>query len=463
MKRYFLTIIVILTLSISVTIGVTASIAPVSTEQSKKKSSGNKKNNNTSSKKSSTQVKNQKKQTEEEIKKNQQRLQQNIDSVKKNMQKIDVLQLDIAQKSLQIDSIDNKIKLLQDSVELTELEINNLEVKREKLRSAYAKILRSMRRSRSQMSDLAFIFSAESFDQAIRRTIAIKQFSIWREKKAEEIKLANNELSVKQQVLNQLLAETEQSKQKVAEEKQLLLAQQKKVKEINDNLRKNQTALKNVIQQQQQQINELDREIERIIEAERKAAEEAARKKAEEEKRKKEQEKQKNNSKDKPSDSSRQKPSNSNSSGTGTEVDPVGKEFAQNKGYLRYPVDGRYTISKHFGVNPHPNSPTAKFDSPGIELITQPNAIVRCVFEGTVSAVVPTKTNNIVILVKHGNYMTVYANLSSADVKNGQQVKKDQSLGVVSNNGENGVLIFEIRKMSGSSSTKENPEIWLKK
>ena len=434
--------------------------------------------------------------TQKDIRKKEQQLKENMDSVKRNMRRLDVLKSQISDCTLEINALDSMIKALDDSTAVAEANIAALEKRLEAMRQAYRQSLLSMRRSRRQMSDISFVFSANSFRQALRRSTALRNFSKWRSRRAEDIKLTRTELEEQRDELLRLRNECDSARSTVVVRRDELADNEKKARQLDDKLKRNQNALKSAISEQQRQMEDLDREIARLVEQERKAAE-AERRKAEEAKRKAEEEakrkaeeqrkakeqaqKSKDKSKNPPKEQPQAQPSAPKQptppppakpsgktvtpDGTAKEIATVGADFAQNKGHLRYPVDGRYSISKHFGVNPHPNSPSTQFDSHGIELITNPGAQVKCVFNGKVSAVIPTRTNNTVVFVRHGTYMTVYANLKSASVKKGQEVSKDQTLGTVASAGEHGILVFEIRNLSGTSSggIKENPELWLKR
>lgn len=140
---------------------------------------------------------------------------------------------------------------------------------------------------------------------------------------------------------------------------------------------------------------------------------------------------------------------------------PVGTDFASYRGRLPFPVDGRYIIVKRFGRQQHPTLPHVQTTNSGIDMQTTPGATVRTVFDGEVSAVFRPDGYNNVVVIRHGQYMTVYANLGSITVSTGQKVKAGQPIGSVytdANDGNRSILHFEIR----NRRAKENPELWLK-
>lgn len=137
-------------------------------------------------------------------------------------------------------------------------------------------------------------------------------------------------------------------------------------------------------------------------------------------------------------------------------------DFATLKGSLAAPVAGRYTIVKHFGRQKHPTLPHVETDNAGIDIETAKKAAVRAVSGGEVSAVFRPDGYNVVVVIRHGAYMTVYANLGSVNVSAGQTVTAGQTIGqVYSDPNDNGrsVLHFEVR----NGRQKENPEAWLRK
>ena len=141
---------------------------------------------------------------------------------------------------------------------------------------------------------------------------------------------------------------------------------------------------------------------------------------------------------------------------------PSAGDFGACKGKLPFPVTGKYTIVKRFGRQKHPTLPHVETTNSGIDLATGAGADVRCVFDGEVSAVFRPDGYNTVVVIRHGSYMTVYANLGTLSVSSGDKVKAGQTIGTVyadPNDDNRSVLHFEIR----NQRQKENPELWLRK
>lgn len=136
-------------------------------------------------------------------------------------------------------------------------------------------------------------------------------------------------------------------------------------------------------------------------------------------------------------------------------------EFAGRQGALRWPVDGRRVIVKRFGPRPHPTLPHVTTDNPGIDIETASGASVRCVADGEVAVVCAPSGYNNVIVVRHGDYFTVYANLGNINVRPGDVVSEGQVLGAVHTDAADNnrsVLHFEVRH----KQAKQDPEGWLR-
>lgn len=157
-------------------------------------------------------------------------------------------------------------------------------------------------------------------------------------------------------------------------------------------------------------------------------------------------------------------PSGNYASGTASthhDTPAPGADFAQMQGSLMFPVAGHYTIVKRFGRQKHPKLPHIETTNSGLDLQTQPRASVRAVFDGEVSAIFrPDGFNNVVVL-RHGDYLTVYANLGQISVSTHQKVKAGQTIGTVYADPDDdgrSVLHFEVRH----GRDKQDPELWLR-
>ena len=135
--------------------------------------------------------------------------------------------------------------------------------------------------------------------------------------------------------------------------------------------------------------------------------------------------------------------------------------FAANKGKLLFPVAGRYTITSNFGTYDHPDFAKVKMNNLGIDIEVPRGTSTRAVFDGVVSSIFRLDGYHSVVILRHGEYLTVYAGIDALAVKKGQSVKAGQTLGSLYSDPDDGgrtSLHFEIRH----EKQKLNPVEWVK-
>ena len=142
----------------------------------------------------------------------------------------------------------------------------------------------------------------------------------------------------------------------------------------------------------------------------------------------------------------------------------TGASFGASKGDLPWPVS-EGTITSHFGKQPHPVLEDVYTYNNGIDISTTAGASALCVFGGTVSAVTNIPGSGWLVIVRHGDYLTAYAKLSSVSVKIGDTLKSGQVIGKVSTDDDDGttLLHFEVWKTADGKSDKMDPEAWIRK
>ena len=314
-------------------------------------------------------------------------------------------------------------------------EIAQLEKELDKKRENYAKAMRSIYSKRSGYDKIIFILSASSLNQTYRRMRYLREYSSWRKLQAVEIVSRQQELERKRQELQKSKEEKEALIAERRGETAKLQAQEEDQKTIVAQLKKEEKAIRAELQQRKKQADALNRQIEKLIAEDTKESVKKANVKAD--------------------------------TKGGYAMTKVEKElsddFAKNKGRLPFPLSGSYLIVGHFGPQQHPQLKYVKIDNKGIDIQTKPGTDARAVFTGTVTKVVviPGYSTHSVI-VRHGNYLTVYSNLSSVYVKTGDAVSTRQALGKIASDASDGnrtVLNFQIWK----ETTKQDPELWLDK
>lgn len=315
-------------------------------------------------------------------------------------------------------------------------------------------------KNRSIEEKLMFIFSAKTLEQTYRRMRYVREYATWQRMQGEEIKRKQQELTNKQEELRRVRAAKESLMAEGEAEKKKLEEQEKQKKDIVAGLRRKQKSLQQELARKRREANQLNARIDKLIAEEI----EKARKRAEEEARREAEARRKAAAGNKKGDAG-------TSSGKPSKVAPMERfnmnrtdrtlsgSFAENKGRLPVPITGPYLITSHYGQYSVEGLRNVKLDNKGIDLQGKPGARARAVFNGRVAAVF--KLNGLFnILVRHGAYITVYCNLSTATVKQDDEVKTGQTLGEVFSDGADDgrtVLHFQLRR----EKEKLNPEPWL--
>lgn len=366
----------------------------------------------------------------------------------------------------QIEERKRYILMINKDVEAIELELSSLGKQLTRLQSdlrdkkkKYEASVQYLYKNRSVEEKLMFIFSAKSLEQTYRRLRYVREYATYQRLQGEEILKKQEQVNQKQQELHQVKAAKEGLLKEREEEKGKLEEQEKEKKTLVANLQKKQRGLQNELSKKRREANQLNARIDRLIaeeieKARKRAAEEARREAAA---RKKENEK---------VDKTTTTTTTSKPKSTPLETYSMSKadrelsgSFVNNRGKLPMPITGAYIITSRYGQYTVEGLRNVKLDNKGIDIQGKPGAQARAIFDGKVAAVF--QLNGLVnILVRHGNYISVYCNLSSASVKQGDTVTTKQTLGQIFSDGsDNGrtVLHFQLRK----EKEKLNPEPWL--
>ena len=367
------------------------------------------------------------------------------------LNEVSILENKIKQREQLIRAYNEQIDILDEEIDKGQNNIKSLNSDLSKLQKEYAKMIVFANKNRNQYDRLGFIFASEDFNQAFSRLRYIRQFTDARKVKMEQIasteKQISSEVEASQQAREEqaaLLKEEKNQQEALKKEKEELNAQVAKLKKKEGNLQQD-------IKKKQHQTQKLQKAIDDIIAEEiRKANEEAARKRREEEK--------KNTNKGKTTTTT------TKTTEKGMALTPAEKtlstNFVNNKGKLPWPVE-RGTISSSYGKHASSVSSKVTVTNNGIDIATTDGAKARAVFDGEVASVTKLTGANTVVILRHGEYFTVYSNLENVTVKRGDKVKTKQNLGTVHTNKTEGKteLHFELLK----EQNRQNPEGWLSK
>ncbi len=419
-------------------------------------------------------VKKEQKATQRAIKLTAEQIEANAKKTGRTLSALNALNAEITQQSRsiteiagQIDSIDASIAVISDSIRI-------LDERLEAMRASYANSIKSMHKANSgSMSALAFIFASDSFTQAYRRVRYLREFAAWKDKKSTEIKEAQAQLDGQRKHYAALQADKSAAMARMTSTKADLEKKQKETSVLVAQLKKEGASLKKVLKEKEAQARALDAELDRLI-AEEQRRQEAERRKAEEARRK-QQEKQLAQGKAKgektketeakgsaPKPAPKPKASSSAANYATAEADrKLTGSFESNKGRLLFPVSGKYKIVRPFGRHKHPDLPHVVTDNSGIDIEVPPGGNARAVFGGTVSAIFRQPGFNTIVMVRHGSYLTIYANLTDILVKKGDVLKQGQTLGRIYSDPDDdnrSILHFELRK----ETQKLNPSAWVR-
>jgi septal ring factor EnvC (AmiA/AmiB activator) len=368
----------------------------------------------------------------------------------------------IEERKRYILTINNDMETIDRELSKLERQLVRLENDLKDKKKKYESSVQYLYKNRSVQDKLLFILSAKTLSQTYRRLRYVREY-------ADYQRLQGEEILKKQEQVNQKKTELQQVKKAKASllkerevEKEKLEAQEKEKRTLVANLQKKQRGLQNELNKKRKEANQLNARIDRLIAEEI----EKARKRAAEEARKEAAARKKAAAKETKSaaTSSSEKATTKKAAPLETyTMDKADRElsgsFVSNRGKLPMPITGPYIITSRYGQYSVEGLRNVKLDNKGIDIQGKPGAQARAIFNGKVAAVF--QLNGLFnILIRHGNYISVYCNLSSASVKTGDTVTIRQVLGQVFSDGaDNGrtVLHFQLRK----EKEKLNPEPWL--
>ena len=448
----------------------TTQTAPKKTSQTTTRKQTAKKPAQTTKKKvlSRSEYEKQQKDLQKRISETEKMISDNDKSVISQSRDIKLREQEIVHREALLDAMNKEIEAIAYEEDSLQLVIKDLQDSYEAKKEKYGLAMRHLYRTRSGYDELMFILSSSSMFESLRRMRYLRQYSDWRKQEAIELEKqrvatakAKDDLSKtredRQIVLSNIRNERESLTKKKQKQELALADLKRKSRELHAELEKDQ-----------KQHAEVQRKIQQMIDEERRKAAEEERKRQEEERRKMEAEAKKKEAEarmkqaaandkaksagttaktqsqtPKPKSQTAPAPS-SNSALTGS--------FRSNKGKLPYPVDTGFAFLRHYKEKNDGNV--------SISLSTPVGANACAVFEGVVLRC-SRSSDDYTVIIKHGDYMSVYSNLSSVSVKEGQKVKIRQAIGKIKQdvNGRRGELMFWIY----GKTDAENPELWLKR
>ena len=423
----------------------------------------------------------QRKQIQRQIKEQERRLANTQQDVKKRLQNLMILNTEIAGKRRTIDTIRHDINHLDGEIDTLSMQLEELQKMLADCKQKYVKSMRYMHRNRSAQSQMMFIFSADNFAQMYRRLRFMREYAAYQHVQGDEVKAQQEEVNKKFQEISVAKDQKAQLLAKGERERMALEDKQSKQQDVVKTLQKEQKTIQNIIAQQKKKDAALNAQIDRLIAeevarqkaraeaearrraeaaarerelAEAKAREEKARaeaRAAKDKKAKEEAEKRVREAEEKRV--AAQRKAESMPMTAPSEDVRISGNFESNRGRLPMPITGAYRIVSHFGQYNVEGLHNVTLDNKGINIKGESGAQARSIFDGEVSGVF-SFGGTMVVMVRHGSYISVYCNLASVNVHRGQRVSTRQSLGRV---GTDNILQFQLRK----ETAKLNPESWL--
>ncbi|MDF2157129.1 peptidoglycan DD-metalloendopeptidase family protein [Algoriphagus sp. CAU 1675] len=333
-----------------------------------------------------------------------------------------------------VNTLDREVKLLNQEISQTESKIKALEEKLKNLKAEYARMVYNASKLNRGLSIVAFVFSSSNFNQLYMRLKYLKQYTDSRKQQAEQIEKVGLELEEQRKQLDQRKADKEKVLVEEREERAKLEKMRKEQQVVLNSLTLKERQIKRQIsaaKKQQEQLNQLIRQ---VIEEEIRKAEEAAKK-----------------------ENSKATKSSGSSMPMTPEAAALSNSFAGNRGKLPWPVETGF-VTQVFGDNPHPTLKGISIPNDGINIRTQTNSDVRAVFDGTVTRIATMPGYGETVIIKHGEYYTLYSKLKTISVKAGQTVKAKDVIGKVAT-GPDGIA--EVHFQTWKGLQKMDPSGWI--
>lgn len=315
-----------------------------------------------------------------------------------------------------------EINLLSDRIDLNTVAINMMENDLVDLKNDYERAVLNSYKSKKENPELVYILSAKDFNQGYKRLKYLQQVTKFRRRESEIIiELKEQVQSTKDRLQNDLTRLSD-LKSKEEQQKNLLQSEQERKQQMVKALSKKERQLQKDLEQKKRIADKIEKEIALLIEEERKKV--------------------------KKTDKS-------------PEQKLIGENFAENQGRLPWPVE-KGIITSQFGIQKHSVLKYVTENNIGIEITSLGKTLVRSIFKGEVARVFPVQGANMIVIIRHGKYLSVYQNIIDLKVKPGDRVETKQEIGSVycdTENGNKSILKFMICQ----EKDYLDPEAWISK
>ncbi len=347
-------------------------------------------------------------------------LAENSDRSKDALAQLTLIRKKISSRKALIAENDRQIRAYSDEIYSAQRQINRLQAREDTLTEHYSRLVRSAYRNRDVKIWYMYILASENLGQAFRRFSYFRELSSQMKAQAKEIREIRSELESEKARLQELKAEAEKVRARRQNELKSLQQEEGQSAKVVSQLKRNRTKYQKELNAKRKQVEALNREIKRLVEAAMKA-------------------------------------SSGEKGGKETIDYKLAGEFSANKGKLPWPAEG--PVIDRFGQHYHPVFTKLKLPfNNGITIALPKGTEVRAVFDGVVKQIVVMPGYNQCVLVQHGNYFSFYCKLKTTSVKAGDRVRTGQTIGEVDTINGQTQLHFQIWK----DQTPQNPETWLR-
>ena len=386
---------------------------------------------------------------EQQIKESQKLLASTGKDVKSQLAQLSVLSERIRQQTELVTQLDNELKATDAEITRLGSELKELEAELQMRKKRYASALGQSVHRNSFENRMLFLLSSDTFRQMYRRMRYLGEYAHFQAQQGREIQAKQQELETKREELESLkTSQTELLAQQKAEQ-QALASQKAEQQTLVSRLQKKQADIKSEIKRQQSEYDRLDKKIEQLINEQIAASQAKSKGKT---------------STPKGKDTTKKTETTGSGTGGGFKMSAddvkLSGSFLSNKGRLPVPVQGSYMIAAHYGIHQMPNMKYVTVNNQGVDLRCGAGATARNIFDGEVSAIFEHPSRKTYgVLVRHGDYISVYCNLATLSVRQGDKIKGGTAIGTIHTDpsGES-ILQFQLRK----ELQRLNPEEWIK-
>jgi len=419
------------------------------------------------------QLEKERKQIENRIQNTKKLLGKTENDLRNRTVELQLIERNLALREQLVRNIDLQIRSTEQRIGELENSMKQLSSKTSALKQQYSEMVVYAYKNRGNLNKLMFVFSSDNFNQAMRRAMYLEKINEVRSRQVQLIRSNQEQILIEQQELEKARKNALELAASKRLERETLLADKQKQQEVFNVVKAEESSLRARLADDERKKAQVQNQIQKAIEQELAEERERERKKREEEERKRKEELAKQNNQNPGTKPSETKPSETKPSETKPVTKPdefgltpeaklAGNNFAANKGRLPYPVSVGSVVER-FGRNAHPTIANVYTDNNGIDISTNRGAEVRAVFEGEVSSIITIPGAGKAVILSHGNYRTVYANMQDVYVTKGAKVAHKHLLGSLLPQGNISILHFEIHVINGNTPQKLNPELWLSK